>query len=300
VHSDETAVQCGAVRMRSLLLLGGAAGLLFVLAASVGNIHFAPGRPLDLNFARGQNDSNSADEGWLILALRVVLSLSIIGFPFVLIAVLLNRQSRRVLIAWIGVAAAILALRPRLKPHYRQRQVAPAPTPTTIASQARRVTEAVGPSPSVVALFASLLMAVALVAVVAWLVRSRRTVQPVARSDSLRASAADAADALRRGDDIEEVIQRCYVRMCEVLQADAGVERPLSMTPSEFQQRLDERNIPHAATLALTSLFERSRYGGLAASSTEQQQAIVSLDAIALACRTSRQALEGDRHELTA
>ncbi len=299
-HESELAVQCLSVRLRSLLLLGGAAGLLFVLATSVGSIKFAPGRPLDLTIlSSGGNGSRTDDGGWFLTAMRIALSLSIIGFPFVLTAVLLHRGSRRLVFVWVGVAALIFALRGRLRSQHQRRRQNSEAVPTTIAAAPKRVAEAADRAPSAVALFVSLLISVAVVAMVAWWLRNRRTDDRVARPDSLQATATEAADALRRGDDIEEVIQRCYVRMCEVLQTEANVERPLSMTPSEFQRRLHERSIPASASLTLTSLFERSRYGGMTASTVEQQQAIESLDAIASACRNNSQPAGGDRDEVT-
>lgn len=279
----------GIVRRRSLIFLVGALGLLFVLASSVGTLVFAPGRPLDLTLDnRPSKSAEGGDGGWLFMAFRILLSLAIIAVPIVLIVMIVRRQGRRQLIALvviIALAYLLLSSGIRTRPG---RQTADRPVVPPIPNEPTRSKMSEPPDPplSLISLLASLLIAVAVVGVVIWIVKRRQIVQETGSTENeLASTATDAADALRRGEDIQETIQRCYVRMCEVLQEEHGVERPVSMTPSAFQSILRERNVPDDASRTLTRLFEHSRYGGLVASEDQQRQAIESLDAIAMAVR---------------
>ncbi len=118
-----------------------------------------------------------------------------------------------------------------------------------------------------------------------WWIRKQRIKVVTTRTDDLGDTAQQAADELRAGSNVEGTVQRCYLEMCDVLQRERGVARSVATTPSEFQSMLMERDVPADAVQVLTSLFEKIRYGGGSASPDDQQRAIESLDAIAVATR---------------
>ncbi len=277
---------------RPLVFLCAAMVLLFVLATSVGGIVFAPGRPLDLTVPPTSSESPVENSGLFLLILRVIFSLMLILLPFALIHAMTSREGRRrllklaILIALVFLLVKNMDSRPPM-PRIRQNQSIAAPPKEVEPSEA--VANPTDPSIEIMSIVASLLIALAIVGFVVWLIRRRQDESAITSDENdLALTATEAAGAIRRGEDIEEVIQRCYVRMCEVIQSEHGVERPVSMTPSAFQAVLRERNVPDEASRTLTTLFEHIRYGGFVANTDQQHQAIDSLEAIAAAVNSSR------------
>lgn len=89
-------------------------------------------------------------------------------------------------------------------------------------------------------------------------------------------------DAILNGADLKNAITECYIRMCEVLKQENEIEREKSMTPEEFEKRLEEAGAPKIYIGKLTVLFEAVRYGNLEPTKYDEQKAIKCFDAIIL------------------
>lgn len=128
------------------------------------------------------------------------------------------------------------------------------------------------------------LLLVGLVLFSAWFIwRRRQRGEPLTR---LAEEAQIALDSLEAGQDLKNVIVRCYFEMVKVINDARGIKRFSDMTPHEFQQRLEEKGLPREPLQELTSLFEEVRYGQKAAGKYEEQRAITSLTAILDYCRS--------------
>ncbi len=96
--------------------------------------------------------------------------------------------------------------------------------------------------------------------------------------EELRGVLSDAADGLRAGASVEEVVIRCWARMAEILVPRAGGTDP-AITPREFAELLTRRGVRYEAISELTRLFEEVRYGAKP-DAPRREQALAALAAI--------------------
>jgi hypothetical protein len=111
--------------------------------------------------------------------------------------------------------------------------------------------------------------------------------QRLKRSPLLELSkeAEQALEALEQGEELRNVVVRCYVEMGRVVNRMRGIKRARTMTPREFEQQLALINLPTEPIAGLTRLFERVRYGTDAVDKAAERQAKECLSAIVHACR---------------
>jgi preprotein translocase subunit SecG len=153
-------------------------------------------------------------------------------------------------------------------------------------SLAQRVPEAAPAAPPGWLENYSILVTLAIVgvaALAAWLVWRRLRRQP---RDSLAILASEAESTLaeiRSGANLRDAVLRCYFDMHQALRQRYGYVRADGMTPREFEGLLRKSGLPLASVQRLTRLFERVRYGGQAASSDDQAEAIACLEEIRVA-----------------
>jgi hypothetical protein len=114
---------------------------------------------------------------------------------------------------------------------------------------------------------------------------SRRARRPASPLEQLAQEAEEAIEQLRAGSDLRNTVIRCYAEMAQVLAEQRGIKRRESMTTREFEAHLQTLGLPDEPIKRLTRLFEDVRYGTVAPSKREEQQAIASLRAIAEACK---------------
>ena len=112
--------------------------------------------------------------------------------------------------------------------------------------------------------------------------------QPFASLDELSRQAQAAIDELRRGQQVDDVILRCYREMARTVAAQRGVQRGRGVTPREFEREVQRRGMPPRAVERLTRLFEQVRYGNYAPRRRDQMEAVDSLQAIVNACEQLR------------
>ncbi|MBT9163570.1 MAG: hypothetical protein DDT24_00481 [Chloroflexi bacterium] len=92
-------------------------------------------------------------------------------------------------------------------------------------------------------------------------------------------AASRAAEELRQGLPIANVVTCCWVRMVEILSRQTTVRDSHSLTPREFTGLLRGRGFSDGAIERLTYLFEEVRYGGKAAE-PRREEALIALSAI--------------------
>jgi hypothetical protein len=108
-----------------------------------------------------------------------------------------------------------------------------------------------------------------------WLRRRRSVLEEISLI------AGEAAQEIKSGMDIRNVILRCYREMSVFLSERSEVKLEEAMTAREFEKRLQEAGVHDEHVHRLTRLFEWVRYGGHEASKREEQEAIRCFEAIA-------------------
>lgn len=103
--------------------------------------------------------------------------------------------------------------------------------------------------------------------------------------EALALEAEQAVKAIKAGQDVSNVIIRCYRQMSEVLKKEQGLTLEKTMTAREFEALLEKRGIPNPPVRQLTRLFELARYTAQAPGQAEEAQAVECLNAIAQAVR---------------
>lgn len=156
--------------------------------------------------------------------------------------------------------------------------------PDEVADYLETLVESPEPPPTLTWLLSLLfLVGVLGLAYVIWRSRPRPAERPLSYQElSERAFAAIAE--LRQGQQLDDVILRCYQEMSETVARQQRLRRQDGATPREFARTLQRAGLPETAVIQLTALFEQVRYGGLMPGKREQLQAIDSLEAIVAAC----------------
>jgi hypothetical protein len=84
--------------------------------------------------------------------------------------------------------------------------------------------------------------------------------------------ASNAAKELERGEDLSDIVPRCYRDMCKILGRKVTMSRDL--TAREFTKLLLQAGIREQEVTRLTNLFERVRYGHHITDPDEQAEAL--------------------------
>ena len=89
---------------------------------------------------------------------------------------------------------------------------------------------------------------------------------------------AQAVSDLEKGEELSDIVLRCYREMYRILGRKATLRR--EMTAREFVRQLDQVGVRGEEIESLTKLFERVRYGRLGTGPAERAEAIALLKAI--------------------
>jgi hypothetical protein len=120
---------------------------------------------------------------------------------------------------------------------------------------------------------------------IGWFIYTRRPKLGQALSMAeIAGIAREAREGLQEGQDWDDAIVRCYVRMNEIVTQERGLVRQLGNTPAEFALRMERAGLPGEAVRTLTRLFEGVRYGGKTTSPAERDLAAAALSAILHYC----------------
>lgn len=97
-----------------------------------------------------------------------------------------------------------------------------------------------------------------------------------------------AIHEIQSGENLRNVIFRCYLQMTHALQEERKIERNNNMTVREFEDWLEEKGFPIVPIHQLTQLFEKARYGTQLTMKEDEKVAIESLGEIIRFCRSER------------
>lgn len=267
-----------------------------VLASSLHNVHFQPGKPLSF-----ENPSappmQLPNVGqllikpplWKVLLFWLAFVINLLLFFWLLPPELRKRILRQIISMALGTLAIILALRYRLirLPFLEM-------PPVEQPNQGTGGTGTTNPLPTFtppqmapwwVFLVSFVLLAGLLV--LFWFAYRWWMRQGAGRSSDLDAIRTIAESSLRdiaSGREWNDVIVQSYVRMNEAVGLRRGLQRHHAATPREFAQRLEQAGLPAHAVERLTRLFESARYGGKTASQADIKEAVACLNSILMAC----------------
>jgi hypothetical protein len=276
-------------KLRTLILSGVAIVAIVLLSAGLSELELLPGQPFSLGGAgfEAQGFGPSPVVEIIMTLGRVLFVLAWLLLPAAIIYLIKSPEFRkRVLKSLLSMLLflTIVYLFMRVWSGFDRGQeiqfpgVLSPPEPLSPAPTAEFVAD---PSQWLV-LAASLALAVLLVASlvgIAWFFWRRRRPE-----SSLGRLARDALQALEAGANLKNTVIRCYFQMARVLDEQRGIRRQQSMTPREFERRLEGEGLPGEPVRQLTRLFEEVRYGTMVPGEREERQAIASLRAIVEAC----------------
>lgn len=100
--------------------------------------------------------------------------------------------------------------------------------------------------------------------------------------------AESAMSDIKSGENLRNVIFRCYLQMTHAIQEERRIERDYSMTVREFEDWLEAKGFPIVPIHQLTHLFEKARYGTELTMKEDEKIAVESLDEIIRFCRSER------------
>ena len=115
-----------------------------------------------------------------------------------------------------------------------------------------------------------------------WLWIKLRQVEIVHASpaEKLARSAQTALRRIDAGQNLRDVVLRCYHEMTQVVAEKRNLTRPEHMTPHEFVYSLEGVGLPAEQVHRLTDLFETVRYGHKTPGAPERAEAVACLNAI--------------------
>jgi hypothetical protein len=278
-------------RTRRLLFIGGVLLLLLLLVSALPQLTVAPRRLL-------QVEDPSRDP--MLNIVKFVKVLVLLALPLYVVFLLLFipvLRSRKALIAAIVLLLILLtavwllaklpvADEPRHTPQSSESmegEVVVEPLPeTTPASEPIPV-----PTPpqwvSLLVSFIAVSVIILFVAAILWWFWPRR-MKPSPLLE-LSHEVEQALEALEQGEELRNVVVRCYVEMGHVVNRMRGIKRARTMTPREFEQQLAQFDLPPEPIAELTRLFERVRYGTDDVDAAAEHQARECLSAIMHVCR---------------
>jgi hypothetical protein len=267
-----------------LLYLCAAVGALMLLAASLPQLSFQPGRSFRLNDAPGTEgtgniSANFGEPGYLRLLLPAIIML-VLGY-FVL-TLIFSAKLRRQLLRRIGQVLLILLLFYLITSRLigtpapiEPPQSADAPPPPISTSIGEPLPPFIAqPAPWLVALLSLALAALLIAGIWYFWRRSRPVLSPITLL------AQTAIEDIQSGGDVQSVVLRCYLEMSEVLGQQRGIERARAMTPREFAQHLAAAGVRDQHIQQLTRLFEGARYGAQPPTPQDERAAVECLTAI--------------------
>lgn len=112
--------------------------------------------------------------------------------------------------------------------------------------------------------------------------------KPTDMTKQILREAESAMNEIKSGENLRNVIFRCYLQMTHALQEERKIERNNSMTVREFEDWLEEKGFPVAPIHQLTQLFEKARYGTQLTMKEDEKMAVESLNEIIRFCRSER------------
>ena len=274
---------------RAITLLIVAAIGVVILAVSLPDMVLQPGSPIpgaanthqtspDVPASEGK--PARASFGFLI---QSALALGFVALLCILFIGLIRRiHAKRLaqLAAALGLVLIALLLLPRIQPGLVQ------PAPEELFAESTPdftfTTAPIGNPPAQLYAIVIGFLLIGALMTGGWLLRN---VFRKPGHESALVNAVDAALlAINDGQNLQDVIIRCYLQMMQVLRDEKGIEREQSVTPREFETWLGYQGIHDTSIRHLTRLFERARYSEQSPDPLDEQAAIECLSAIRAYC----------------
>jgi len=281
-------------KSRILIFSGVALAAMVLLSAGLSGVKLLPGQPFSIETEtlseRGEMMPALGSVEFLSLLIRLLLGLSILSSPFLIIYFIVSPEFRkRVLgslipLLWIYMLYIVFTY---MRPNFLD-GVMPSEMSLPQDSPPVPAADFVANSPSwftlVVAFCLAVLFTGLLVGIGWYIWRQRRRPPEQDSLEQLAQGAQDALESLQAGDDMKNVVLRCYFEMAQVVSDRRDIERQSDVTPREFEHRLEKAGLPGEHVRPLTRLFEAVRYGAKTLDEDEERQAIACLTAIVAAC----------------
>jgi len=268
---------------------------LAVLASSLNDVHFEPGRAassIEMPKAVFLPSTTGAGEStplWKTILIWTIFLINLVLFFYLLPPEVRKRLLLQAIRFTLTVVAIFYALRNRV--FQATGPDSGNPVEGNLAAQPGSSSLEVPPfqppalSPWMIYLVS---LAVILVLVVlAWFVYrlwTRFQARQISPLEAIAGVARSSLDDLAAGRDWGDVIIESYVRMGEAVSSRRGLARTAAMTPREFAARLERAGLPAGAVSRLTRLFESVRYGGQRSSQADVDEAMACLGSILQAC----------------
>ena len=271
-----------------------------VLASSLHDVHFEPGKPIAFEntpspLPPALNIAETIEKTplWKILLFWLAFVINLILFFWLIPADLRKRLIRQMLSLALGSLAILMALRyglielPLL--HFQ-------PPLQTIQPQSgvggNTPVPAFSPpqmAPWWVFLVSFVVLAALLLLLwVAYRWWMRSAGRGLSELDTIRGIAESSLGELASGSNWTDVIIQSYSRMSEAVRTSRGLQRPRASTPREFAERLEAAGLPAQAVARLTRLFEAARYGAAGSTQADINEAVACLNSILQACGQSQ------------
>lgn len=268
---------------------------LVVLASSLHDVHFEPGRPLSMRGAAAPpveiplTETVSKTPLWKILLLWIAFVVNMVLFFLLLPAEVRKKILRQVISFALGVLAIVLALRYNLI-KLPVLEAPPGQEQNFGTGGTGGEAPVVGFEPPAMApwwLFLISFVVLGAFLALLWLAYRWWAGSSLRRYAGLGEIGAIAQASLKdiaAGREWTDVIIQSYARMNETVSRWRGLQRHWAATPREFAERLQEAGLPAQAVERLTRLFESARYGRRPSSQSDVNEAIACLNSILQAC----------------
>jgi hypothetical protein len=268
-----------------------------LLASSLHDVHFQPGRSLsarqisDTPVLLQMPEAISKTPLWKILLFWLAFVINLLLFFYLLPREVRKRIIRQVVSFSIGILLLFIALRYRIielptlnsEPAKSVGQAPPGPDLGGVIPQFQQ------PATAPWMTFLISLLVITGILILIWTFYRRWMRSQLGRHPSLFAIAGIAQsslDDLAAGRDWGDVIIESYVRMNKVVSVKRGIQRTDGATPREFAKRLESAGLPAEAVNRLTRLFESVRYGNRKSAPSDIKDAVACLNTILHACET--------------
>lgn len=265
---------------------------LALLSAALRDFSFRPSEPLSFNFGSMPVLPGAGTPGDEIPIWKILLFSGLLLLIFIIIMMFLDAEIRkRILLKLLRFVLTMLALWLAMNYAYERGNLKQtlelllAPKSGAPGTAQTIVPEYIPPQISPWLAFAvSFGIALTLV-LIGWFIYSHRPRLGQAFStDEIAGIAREALEGLQEGQNWDDAIVRCYIRMNEVVTAQRGLIRQIGTTPAEFALRMERAGLPGEAVRTLTRLFEGVRYGGKSSSPAERDLAAAALSVILRYC----------------
>lgn len=267
-------------KQNALIFLGLVVLMTALLATSLSQMEFQPGMPLPALEGRevvipesAQSRSATLPTNSLLLP---ILGIILASFLLVMLYRWIMGSTRKDLpkafLILLGIISILILISYMLPSFSGETVKPPIPSPSPTFD-----TTPLGPTPpGLVWLVGICLAMLGAFLFYSWLASRRKPDQ----ASLLALEIEKASQNILAGMNLDEVILRCYQQMSQVLRQEGGIERQDFMTPTEFERELSAAGFPYAPVHQLTHLFEIVRYGNWTPNSSDEQEALDSLQKI--------------------